>query len=420
MEEQMGLDMKTRKKICNEIYRRYQKTGKRGRSKILDEYSITLGYNRDYLACLLSNRDKKRYAVIKGKTVKFVAKEPVKDRKKPSGGRKTGRPEKYDKHFLKALKEIWRLFDYQCGKLLAPLIRGIMNFLVIEFELSDELRTLLETASPATIDRKLKKEKERFRLKGIRTTKPGSMLKSRIPVRVCFDRNERRPGFFEADTVSHCGSRASGQFCRTLTLTDVGSGWTEECALLNNAHRWVKEEIAKTKENLPFPMLGMDSDNGGEFINHQVFDWCVQNNVKFTRTRPYRKNDNCFVEQKNFDVVRKTVGYHRFEGEKAQKALAQVYKYLNPLLNYWYPTIRLIAKDKLPSGRYKKIYEKDPKTPCQRLLESTHISDDCKQELRHRSSLLNPIDLKRKMDNAREQLLRLAVIETVIPVGKVS
>ena len=172
-------------------------------------------------------------------------------------------------------------------------------------------------------------------------------------------------------------------------------------------------------------MLGMDSDfsprdNGGEFINHQVFDWCVQNSVKFTRTRPYRKNDDCFVEQKNFDVVRKTVGYHRFEGEKACNALAEVYRFLNPLLNYYYPTIRLIAKEKLPSGRYKKIYEKDPKTPYQRLPESVHISDECKKELRYRASLLNPIDLKRKMDNAREQLLRLAVIETVAPAGKVS
>ena len=167
-------------------------------------------------------------------------------------------------------------------------------------------------------------------------------------------------------------------------------------------------------------MLGIDSDNGGEFINHQVFDWCVQNNIKFTRTRPYRKNDNCFVEQKNFDVVRKTVGYHRFEGEKACKALAEVYSFLNPLVNYYYPTIRLAAKEKLPSGRYKKIYEKEPKTPFQRLLESPDISDECKTELRRRAALLNPIDLKRKMDNARERLFRLVVIETAAPVGKVS
>jgi hypothetical protein len=416
----MGLEMKTRKKVCNEIYRRYQKAGKKNKAKILDEYTETLGYNRDYLAHLLSNWGKERYATIGGKTIKFVAKEPVKRHHKPPGGKKTGRPEKYNKQFVKVLNDIWELFDYKCGKLLSPLIKGIISFLVIEFSLSDEMRALLETVSPATIDRKLKKEKERFRLKGKRTTKPGSMLKNQIPIRVCFDRDERSPGFFEGDTVSHCGHRNSGQYCQTLTLTDVGSAWTELCALLNNAHRWVKEEIQKTKENLPFPMLGFDSDNGGEFINHQLYDYCVQNNIKFTRTRPYRKNDNCYVEQKNGDVVRKTVGYYRFEGEKAHKALAEVYRFYNPLLNYYYPTIRLLAKEKLPSGRYKKINEKDPKTPCQRLLESPNISDECKDELRRRLALLNPIDLKRKMDNARDKLFKLAVNESNSPPNKVS
>ena len=416
----MGLDMETRKKICKEIYRRYQKARKKEKGKILNEYSKTLDYNRNYLAHLLANWGKTRYAVLDGKSVKYVAKEAVKGRKKPQGGKKTGRPERYNEAFFETLKGIWELFDYQCGKLLAPLIRGMIRFLVVEYNLGKEQQALLETVSPATIDRKLKKEKERYRVKGISTTKRGTLLKSQIPIKVCFNWDERNPGFFEADTVSHCGGNASGQFCQTLTLTDVGSGWTEERALLNNAHRWAKEQIAQAKENLPFPMLGIDSDNGGEFINHQLLDWCTQNGVAFTRGRPYRKNDNCFVEQKNFDIVRKTVGYCRFEGEKAAKALAEVYRYLNPLVNYYCPTIRLIAKEKLPSGRYKKIYEKDPKPPYQRLLDSPLISDACKVELRRRAALLNPIELKRQMDEARERLLKLSVIEAIIPDSKVS
>ncbi len=161
-------------------------------------------------------------------------------------------------------------------------------------------------------------------------------------------------------------------------------------------------------------------DNGGEFINHQLLDWCIKNNIKFTRGRPYRKNDNCFVEQKNGDVVRKTVGYGRFEGQNAFNALADVYRFLNPLLNYWYPTIRLAAKEKLPSGRYKKIYEKDPKTPYQRLLESPCISEECKAELRRRAALLNPVALKRGLDEARDRLLKLSVIESSIPSSRVS
>jgi hypothetical protein len=167
-------------------------------------------------------------------------------------------------------------------------------------------------------------------------------------------------------------------------------------------------------------MLGIDSDNGGEFINHHLLDWCAKSNIKFTRRRPYRKNDNCFVEQKNGDVVRKTVGYGRFEGQNAFDALDEVYRFLNPLLNYWYPTIRLAAKEKLPSGRYKKIYEKYPKTPCQRLLESPCISGECKAGLRLRVKLLNPVALKRGLDGARDRLLKLSVIESGIPSGMVS
>jgi len=416
----MGLDMKTRKKICAEIYRRYQKAEKKGKAKILDEYAPTLGYNRDYLANLLTNWGKTRYGIAGGKSVKFIAQPRTQGRRKASTGKKRGRPETYHPAFVKVLKKVWEFFDFRCGKLLAPLVRGMIHFLVGEFGLSEEIAELLCSISPSVIDGKLRKEKERFRLKGIRTTKPGSMLKSQIPVRVCFDRDERRPGFFEIDTVSHCGTRASGQFCQTLTVTDVGSGWTEECALLNNAHRWVKEQIVLTQANLPFPMLGIDSDNGGEFINHQLLDWCIHNDIKFTRGRPYRKNDNCFVEQKNGDVVRKTVGYSRFEGEKALKTLCEVYRFLNPLLNYWYPTLRLIAKEKLPSGRYKKIYEKEAKTPCQRLLESPHINEECKAELLRRKETLNPVELKRSLNEARERLLNLSVIECSIPSVNVS
>jgi hypothetical protein len=402
------------------IYKRYQKTSKKGKAQILDEYAPMLGHNRDYLTHLLTNWGKTQYALSNGKPVNYIAKPPVQGSYKAPGSTKTGRPEKYHMAFVKILSDLWEFFDFQCGKLLAPLVKGMMGFLVQEFNFSEDILALLSSVSPATIDRKLRKQKKACRLKGIHTTKPGTLLKSQIPIRVCFARDEKKPGFFETDTVSHCGARATGQFCQTLTLADVGSGWTEECALLNNAHRWVKENIARTRNGLPFPMRGIDSDNGGEFINHQLLDWCIQNNIKFTRSRPYRKNDNCFVEQKNGDVVRKTVGYARFEGQSACDALAEVYRFLNPLSNYWYPTLRLIAKEKLPSGRYKKIYEKHPKTPCQRLLESPDISEECKDELRRRAALLNPVTLKRGLDEARNRLLKLSVIESNFPSSRVS
>ncbi|MDR1174298.1 MAG: transposase family protein [Treponema sp.] len=284
----------------------------------------------------------------------------------------------------------------------------MLDFLTAEYSLTPEVRNLLASVSPRTIDRILKPVKDRGRLRGLSLTKGGTLLRNQIPVRVMFAWDERKPGFFECDRVAHCGADASGHFCQTLTGTDVGSGWTEEHALLNSAHRWVKERIEQMRHELPFPLLGIDSDNGGEFINHQLKDWCDLNHIQFTRGRPYRKNDNCFVEQKNGDVVRKTVGYDRFEGQDMHDALEAVYRCLNPLLNYWYPTLRLIAKEKQASGRYKKIYEKVPRTPCQRLLESPEVAEEHKAELRRRRALFNPVILKREMDEARERLLKLA------------
>ena len=157
----MGLDMKTRKKVCGKIYKRYQKAGKKGKAKILDEYAQTLEYNRDYLAHLLANWGKTRYAIYGGKPVKFVAQQPAKGRHKAPGGAKTGRPETYHAAFVAVLAAVWELFDCQCGKLLSALIRGMIDFLVLEFSLSEEMGALLKKVSPATIDRKLRKAKAR-------------------------------------------------------------------------------------------------------------------------------------------------------------------------------------------------------------------------------------------------------------------
>jgi hypothetical protein len=411
--EHMGLDMKDKKKVCGVIARRYQQADKKGRGKLLDEYTVTLDYNRDYLAHILANGGKARYAQVDGKPVKIIAQPALrcgrKALKTASPDRKQGRRPKYQGAAFKALLEdIWSLFDCLCGKLLAPMLRLMLDFLTAEYSLAPDMRDLLASVSPRTIDRILKPVKDQGWLRGLSLTKPGSLLRDQIPVRVLFNWDERKPGFFEFDRVAHCGADASGQFCQTLSGTNVGSGWTEAHALLNSAHRWVKERIPQIRDELPFPLAGVDSDNGGEFINHQHKDWCDQNHIQFTRGRPYRKNDNCFVEQKNGDVVRKTLGYHRFEGQDRYDALEAVYRCLNPLLNYWYPTLRLIAKEQQASGRYKKIYEKESKTPCQRLLESPEVAEEHRAELRRRLALFNPVALKREMDEARKRLLKLA------------
>jgi hypothetical protein len=285
-------------------------------------------------------------------------------------------------------------------------LRLMTGFLAEEYRLDDAVCALLRSVSPATIDRLLAKEKARLRVRGKSLTRPGTLLKNQIPVRVFYTWDERKPGFFELDTVCHCGASSSGEFCVTLTMTDVYSGWTVVLALRNRAHRWVKEGVAHTADSLPFPLRGIDSDNGGEFINGQLLSWCTEHQIQFTRSRPYRKNDNCFVEQKNGDIVRKMIGYSRFDTDFEQKTLAEAYRYLCPLINFWYPTIKLIGKEKLSNGRYKKIYEKEPKTPYQRILESPDVSEEHKEELRRMAASLNPVQLKRAFNTVRASLLQ--------------
>jgi hypothetical protein len=299
-----------------------------------------------------------------------------------------------------------------CGKLLVPMIREIIDFLCQskhpDYRIDDEIRTLLLRVSPAAVDRLLRGARKADEIRGVSTTRAAPVsLRSQVPVQTYYDRKTVTPGSFAFDTVAHCGGAASGQFCKTLTGTDVYSGWVEERPLLNAANRWVQEAFSNIEGELPFPMKGAHFDNGTEFINKPLLEWCLKRNIEPTRSRPYKKNDNCFAEQKNFDAVRKTVGYFRFDSPAEKAALAEVYRYLSPLYNYWYPSFRLIDKVKQADGRYRKIYEKQPKTPCQRLLESPDISGECKEELRRRKELYNPSVLNTLLNFAVEHLLRI-------------
>ena len=198
------------------------------------------------------------------------------------------------------------------------------------------------------------------------------------------DWDERKPGFFEVDTVANCGVSTQGQYICTLTLTDVHSGWTENRALLNKAHRWVKQAVADVKEKLPFQMKGIDSDNGSEFKNMQLLQWCKSNEVIFTRSRSHKKNDNCFVEQKNDSVVRRIVGYYRFEGEAARMVMADLYEQYNKLVNFFFPSMKIIAKQRVEAKVIKK-YD-TAKTPYRRLMESSDVTEAVKAELCRRKN----------------------------------
>jgi hypothetical protein len=193
-----------------------------------------------------------------------------------------------------------------------------------------------------------------------------------------------KPGFFAFDTVAHYGLSTSSQFCKTLTGTDVFSGWIEERSLLNAANCRVFEAVSDIHRELPFPLKGAHYDNGMEFINEPLLSWCLARHIEPTRSRPCRKNDTCFAEQKNYDAVRKTVGYFRFDTAEECAALTEVYRFLCPLYTYWIPSFRLIATEKQGDGWYRKVYEKPPRTPYARLLESPDVDEEYKVELRRR------------------------------------
>jgi hypothetical protein len=404
----MGLSLKARKEIQKEHFRRYQQASKKEKGKMLDELEGITGQNRDYLAWVLTSYGKTSWVSIDGKVVKLIARAKKGNTKKRIVA--GGRPRKYHEGCIAALIKIWDVFDRPCGARLVPFIRHAIDYLEAshdpDFGIKGDIRQLLLEISDSHADRLLQPARKRLALRGKSCTTKGSLLKSQIAVRTFFAWDERKPGFFEIDRVAHCGISTRGAHCWTLTATDIYSGWTELRALLNNAHRWVKEALIDIKDTLPFALYGLDSDNGGEFINNQLVLWCHTEQIQFTRGRPYRKNDNCFVEQKNGDRVRKTVGYFRYDTEAAWEALKEVYRYLNPFTNYWQPSIKISGKTKLENGKYKKHYER-AKTPCQRLLECPDIPEERKQILRTELQKQNPVALKKALDSAVDRLLHL-------------
>jgi IS30 family transposase len=233
--------------------------------------------------------------------------------------RKIQRQRIYGYDVLTALKQIWVIMDCICGKRLRPMIKEMLAILQKHKELKviGETKKKLLRISASTIDRILKPERKKYELKGRSLTKPGTLLKHQIPIRTFSEWDEQRPGFVEIDLVGHEGGNPRGDFIQTLNVTDVCTGWTEMQAVKNKAQIWVFEALKDIRKRLPFDLLGIDSDNGSEFINHHLVRFCRDEKITFTRARSYRKNDNCFVEQKNYTIVRRYVGYARYDTEAA-------------------------------------------------------------------------------------------------------
>ena len=300
-----------------------------------------------------------------------------------------------------------------------PLIRQQMEYIAQwpAFGITEGIAKKLKKISPATIDRYLKKDKADLRVKGKSLTKPIQSLKSRIPIRTYYSSEEREtPGFWQIDTVHHCGQVTIGQYLHTLTATDVASGWLQLRPMLNNAQRWSFEALSSIHASAILPVSEFHSDNGSEFINNYTETWCKNNDIPFTRSRSNKKNDNCFVEQKNGAVVREYVGYDRLEGVEEQTLLAAVYQPLVPLLNFFMPTQKLKSKTRIGSKEIK-VYD-EPKSPFHRLIESLKTPQKTKKLLLEQIGLYNPVELQHNVNKAIIRLRqRLAQSNRLIKKG---
>jgi hypothetical protein len=274
-----------------------------------------------------------------------------------------------------------------------------------EIELSKDTKALLLKISSASIDRCLRPIRSQTP-HGLSTTKPGSLLKSLIPIRTFTEWDAQRPGFMEIDLVAHCGNTTEGQYLNTLTSTDLCTGWTDVSAVLHRSQQAVSEAVQQMRQRLPFPLLGIDSDNGGEFINDLLYRYCLDEQITFTRSRPYQKNDQAHVEQKNWSVVRHTVGYDRWETEQELALLNSIYDDLRLYINFFQPSFKLIAKERI-GNRTLKRYD-TAQTPYQRVLERKDVSFEAKVRLMNLYVQLNPAELRRRIDQKTALLWKIS------------
>jgi len=397
----MRLTMKERKAVTKASCEAYRKARKRDKSRILNQFVEMTGYHRKYAAWLLRNHGR-RVEVAPGRAVAGDARQ-----RRSQARRRTYGPE-----LLKPLKKVWVTMDYICGKRLHAALPEVLPRLVAcrEVRIKKADREKLLAMSPATIDRMLAAERAKHTLKGVSRTKPGTLLKHQIPVRTFAEWDHARPGFFEMDLVAHEGGCARGDFCHTLDITDVATGWSEQMAVQNKAQIHVFAAIEALRARLPIPVLGLDSDNGSEFINNQLFRYCEREQVTMTRSRTTHKNDTCYVEQKNWTIVRRFVGYARFEGPEACAVLNELYAVLRDYNNFLFPSVKLVEKTR-NGARVTKRYDK-PQTPYQRMLDSPEVPRRIKNKLRAHYETLNPAALHRRILALQKRLAALAVRTT--------
>ena len=360
------IKLTTRRDLTAAISQRYQAADRNGKKLILDEFVKLTNYHRKHAARLLTTEERTHH------------------------GRQVGH-----RTYLEAVKEalivLWETSDRICGKRLKSLLPSLIDSMERHghLHLQDGLKEQLLAISAATIDRLLRPVREMA--SGGRKKKAARLSRVRklVPVRTFADWGGIGPGFMEMDMVVHCGTKLVGTFVHSLVLTDVASGWTECLALPVREQSLIVEAITGLRPRLPFPLLGLDTDNDSAFMNDTLWDYCQEQGIVLTRSRAYRKNDQAWVEQKNGAIVRKLIGYGRLEGLSETAALRRLYAVSRLYINFFQPSFKLKSKTR-EGARVHKKYEL-PETPYRRLLLRDDVSPEVKQALKEQMEPLDPV-----------------------------
>lgn len=377
----------SKKDYIETIYLRYKKASKKQKTAILNEFCRNCNYNRDY-------------AIRKLQYFKRFTKPKPKKRGKPS---KYNNPE-----IIEILKQIWLTAHMPCSKRLKSILPLWIPSYQMEFTaIPNDIIKLLHEISPSSIDRILKPTRLKYTGRGRSTTKPGTLIRNQIPIKTN-QWDESRPGFLEADTVAHCGDTIAGMYTNTVDTVDIATSWSEQRAIWGKGETATLEQIKNIESTLPFPILGFDSDNGGEFLNYHLYRHFTDRKklIAFTRSRAYKKNDNAHIEQKNWTHVRQWLGYVRLDNPKVVPLMNELYKGEWRLFhNFFCPSMKLKDKKRIASKVIKCYHS--PKTPYQRVLESEHVSKSVKDNLKEQFSGLNPFKLRKAIDKKINKILKV-------------
>jgi hypothetical protein len=394
--------MESRADVTSRYAKAYVRASKKDKGRVLDQVVEVTGWSRD---------NARRRLTAAAKRAPGSGRQVAKPPRKP-------RSPKFSYDAVKVLQKVWAASGGQCGKYLAASMRTQLDGLERHGELvhgqdrySATVREELLAMSAASIDRYLKPAKASDQIKGTSTTKPSPLLRSSIKIRKAGDEVEAEPGFFEGDTVAHCGPTLKGEFARTLNLTDVHTGWTFTRTVRNNAHAHILKALQAGVEEVPFAVTGLDFDNGTEFLNKAVIKWAGEREIFFTRSRPYKKNDQATIESKNNHLVRKYGFYYRYDTEEERQVLNRLWRLVNDRLNYLTPTKKPTGYGTDRNGRRTRIYDK-PATPLDRLLAAKVLSPAQKAELVGYRDSLNPAAIAREIADLQAVLLKLAKDKT--------